>query len=280
MNLPFFFAFDILGEVTFSQSFGFLEEGIDLRNAIANTGFLVYYTPIIGNYVWFHNLTLGNPLVSRLGLQPNSHIFNACLLAINSRKHNPELRHNMMQRWLDMRASHLERISEDVFGPAVANVGAGAETISSMAQADIYYLRKNPQYPAMVRNDLDEAQVIHRNADIFGADCNTYNTTRWLQGDTKKMDYFLIHVRSPLSLPPCPDLFAYSGAQATTNARRYLAQFKLSKVLATVLRDYEIDLVDPKSEWRFENLFLLCRMGCRVGFGGGSGGRSRWLYRV
>lgn len=37
--------------------------------------------------------------------------------------------------------------------------------------------------------------VIHRNPDIFGADCETYNPDRWLQGDTKKMDYFLIHVR-------------------------------------------------------------------------------------
>jgi hypothetical protein len=42
--------------------------------------------------------------------------------------------------------------------------------------------------------------VIHRNADIFGADCDTYNPTRWLQGDTKRMDYFLIHVRSPFNV--------------------------------------------------------------------------------
>ncbi|KAL6231022.1 hypothetical protein BDW75DRAFT_244276 [Aspergillus navahoensis] len=251
-----FFAFDVLGEVTFSKSFGFLEEGIDIRNAIANTGSLVYYISIIGNYVWFHNLTLGNPLVSRLGLQPNTHIFDTCLLAIDSRKNNPKLRRDMMQRWLDMRASHPERMSEeDIFGAAVANVRAGAETISSTAQAVIYYLLKNPQYLAMARNELDEAQargdlsdiiqyteaarspflqaclkeayrfhsgvchnlprispkggmtiagryfpegkqkvilsvhpwVIHRNADIFGADCNTSNPTRWLQGETKKM---------------------------------------------------------------------------------------------
>ncbi|KAL4772502.1 cytochrome P450 [Aspergillus nidulans var. acristatus] len=311
-----FFAFDVLGEVTFSKSFGFLEEGIDIRNAIANTGSLVYYISIMGNYVWFHNLTLGNPLVSRLGLQPNSHIFDTCLLAIDSRKNNPELRHDMMQRWLDMWASHPERMSEeDIFGAAVANVGAGAETISSTAQAVIYYLLKNPQYLAMARKELDEVQakgelsdviqygeaakllflqaclkeayrfhsgvchnlprispkggmtiagryfpegvilsvhpwVIHRNADIFGADCDTYNPTRWLQGDTKRMDYFLIHWGAGYN--QCPG--------------RNLAQFELSKVLATVLRDYDIELMNPKSEWRFESRFLAVPYGwpCRI----------------
>jgi cytochrome P450 len=163
-----FFAFDVLGEVTFSKSFGFLEEGIDIRNAIANTGSLVYYISIMGNYVWFHNLTLGNPLVSRLGLQPNSHIFDTCLLAIDSRKNNPELRHDMMQRWLDMWASHPERMSEeDIFGAAVANVGAGAETISSTAQAVIYYLLKNPQYLSMARKELDEVQAKGELSDVI-----------------------------------------------------------------------------------------------------------------
>ena len=154
-----FFAFDVLGEVTFSKSFGFVESGTDIRNAIANTGSLVYYISIMGNYIWFHNLTLGNPLVSRLGLQPNSHIFDTCLLAVDNRKKNPEIRHDMMQRWLDVRETHPDRLSEkDIFAAAVANIGAGAETISATAHAVLYNIVRNPEYMKRAQAEIDAAQ--------------------------------------------------------------------------------------------------------------------------
>ncbi|BCS26042.1 cytochrome P450 [Aspergillus puulaauensis] len=311
-----FFAFDVLGEVTFSKSFGFVDSGIDIRSAIANTGLLVYYIAIFGNYVWFHNLTLGNPLFSRLGLQPNSHIFDTCLLAIESRKSNPELRHDMVQRWLDVRATHPERMKEeDIFGAAVANIGAGAETVSSTAQAVIYNLLRRPDLMKRAQAEIDAAVargelsplvqyseaaklpflqaclkeayrfhpgvahnlprvvpeggitiagryfpegvilsvhpwVIHRNPDIFGADCETYNPDRWLQGDTKKMDYFLIHWGAGYN--QCPG--------------RNLAQFELSKVLTTIVRDYDIEKINPKKDWQYESRFLAVPYGwpCRI----------------
>lgn len=154
-----FFAFDVLGEVTFSKSFGFVESGTDIRNAISNTGSLVYYISIMGNYIWFHNLTLGNPLFSRLGLQPNSHIFDTCLIAVDKRQNNPEVRHDMMQRWLNVRASHPDRLSEkDIFAAAVANIGAGAETISTAAQTVIYNLLRHPEYMKRAQSEIDVAQ--------------------------------------------------------------------------------------------------------------------------
>ncbi len=42
--------------------------------------------------------------------------------------------------------------------------------------------------------------VIHRDPDIFGQDSHIYNPDRWLQGDTKRMDSFLIHVRMTFAL--------------------------------------------------------------------------------
>jgi cytochrome P450 len=154
-----FFAFDVLGEVTFSKSFGFVQSGTDIRNAIANTGSLVYYMSIMGNYIWFHNVTLGSPLFSRLGLQPNSHIFDTCLLAVENRNNNPEVRHYMMQRWLDVRASNPDRLSErDIFAAAVANIGAGAETVSATAQAVLYYLLRRPELMKRAQSEIDDAQ--------------------------------------------------------------------------------------------------------------------------
>ncbi|EPS26262.1 hypothetical protein PDE_01198 [Penicillium oxalicum 114-2] len=311
-----YYAFDVLGEVTFSKSFGFVESGTDIRNAIANTGALVYYIAVMGHYIWFHNLTLGNPLFSWLGLQPNSHIFDTCLMAVDNRKKNPEVRHDMMQRWLDTRASYPDRLSErDVFAAAVANIGAGAETVSTAAQTVIYELLRNPSLLKRAQSEIDEAQsrgelssliqyseasrlpflqaclkeayrthpgvshnlprvspqggltiagryfpegvvlsvntwVIHHNREIFGPDADVYNPDRWLTGDTKMMDSFLIHWGAGYN--KCPG--------------HNLAQFELLKVLATVLRDYEVELLNPHTEWKFETRFLAVPYGwpCRI----------------
>ncbi|KAJ6139219.1 hypothetical protein N7471_005705, partial [Penicillium samsonianum] len=39
------------------------------------------------------------------------------------------------------------------------------------------------------------AWVFHRNPQIFGADCNSFNLDRWPQTDTSYIDSFLIHER-------------------------------------------------------------------------------------
>lgn len=154
-----FFAFDVLGEVTFSKSFGFVETGTDIRDAVANTKALAVYIAVMGHYIWLHNLTLGNPLLSRIGLQPSSHIFDTCLAAIDARKNNPATRNDMMQRWLDVRAKYPDRMTEnEIFAAAVANIGAGADTVGATAQAFIYYLLRHPEYLQRLRDEIDAAQ--------------------------------------------------------------------------------------------------------------------------
>jgi cytochrome P450 len=154
-----FFAFDVLGEVTFSQSFGFVETGTDIRNAVANTKALALYIAVMGHYTWLHNMTLGNPLLSRIGIQPSSHIFDTCLAAIDARKKNPAARNDMMQRWLDVRAKYPDRMAGDeILGAAVANIGAGAETVGATSQGFIYYLLRHPEFLQRLRDEIDAAQ--------------------------------------------------------------------------------------------------------------------------
>ncbi|KAE8148707.1 cytochrome P450 [Aspergillus avenaceus] len=301
-----YFAFDVVGEVTFSSPFRFLETGTDIRNAIANTRALALYIAIMGHYVWLHNLTLGNPLLSRIGLQPSSHIFDTCLAAIEQRKNNPAARLDMMERWLHVRHQYPDRMAEaEIFGAAVANIGAGADTTSATLQAFFYYLIRHPWYLQRLRHEIDEAHargdlsdvvlyneatklpylqaciketyryhpavgtglprvvpargltiagrqfeegtllsinpwVFHRNPDLFGPDCDEFNPERWLDpGRAKQMDPFLIHWGAGYN--QCPG--------------RNLAHFEMSKVTATIVRDYEIQQVDPKKPWRFETHF-------------------------
>ncbi|OQE44528.1 hypothetical protein PENCOP_c002G03466 [Penicillium coprophilum] len=311
-----FFAFDVLGEVTFSKSFGFVETGTDIRNAVANTKALALYIAVMGHYTWIHNLTLGNPLLSRIGIQPSSHIFDTCLAAIDARKKNPEKRNDMMQRWLDVRAKYPDRMAEnEIFAAAVANIGAGADTVSATAQAFIYYLLRHPLYLQRLRDEIDAAQVrgelspmvqyneaqklpflqaclketyrfhsaavgglprvvpqggitiagryfpegvvlsintwvFHRNPQIFGEDCNSFNPDRWLQTDTSYIESFLIHWGAGYN--QCPG--------------RNLAQFELLKLTTTLIRDYDIEQVDAKKEWVFKSQFTAIPSGwpCKI----------------
>ncbi|RAH72484.1 cytochrome P450 [Aspergillus aculeatinus CBS 121060] len=314
-----YFAFDVVGEVTFSSPFDFLATGTDIRHAIANSRALALYIAIVGHYVWLHNLTLGNPLLSRLGLQPTSHIFDTCLAAIDHRQRQSQEktpattptstvppRLDMMERWLTTRQQHPERMAEsEIMGACVANVGAGADTTSATLQAFVYHLIRHPQYLAKLRQELDEAQargelspivsyaeatklpylqaciretyryhpatgtglprvvpaggitiadrhfsegtvlsinpwVYHRNAEFFGPDCDDFNPERWLDVErVKQMDPFLIHWSAGYN--QCPG--------------RNLAHFEISKVAACLIRDFEIEQVNPDAPWRFETHF-------------------------
>ena len=46
---------------------------------------------------------------------------------------------------------------EDIFGAAVANIGAGAETVSSTAQAVIYNLLRRPDLMKRAQDEIDAA---------------------------------------------------------------------------------------------------------------------------
>ncbi|KAJ6110130.1 hypothetical protein N7486_002365 [Penicillium sp. IBT 16267x] len=293
-----FLAYDAAGEVIFSKSFGFLEQGKDVGDAISNTRRLAPYVAIMGYYVWFHNLTLGNPLLSRLGIQPTSHIFDTCNAAIDARQKNPAKRIDMMQKWLDMRAQYPDRMEEiEIFTAAVSTLAAGGDTVGTTMQALFYYLIRNPQYMTRLQSELDAAQargelspivqyaetqklpflqaciketyrfhsaigmgyprvapsggitigdkffaegtilsvnpwVFHRNPELFGEDCDRFNPDRWFEKDTTEMNTFLIHW----------------GAGYNACPGRNFAQFEISKVAATLLRDYDIEQVDPKQD--------------------------------
>ncbi|RMZ75561.1 hypothetical protein DV737_g5230, partial [Chaetothyriales sp. CBS 132003] len=225
-----YFAFDVMGEVTFSRAFNFVSEGRDVGNAIANTRALALYIAVMGHYVWLHEWTLGNPLLSRLGLQPTSHIFDTTLAAIDARKAQPDIRKDMLEQWLTVRRQYPDRMEEsEILAAASANVGAGADTI---------LLSVNPW-------------VFHRNHELFGADSDSFNPERWLDKERyREMDRFLIHWGAGYN--QCPG--------------KHLAHFEISKLAATLVRDYDVEQVNPNQSWRFETHFTAvpydwaCRM--------------------
>jgi hypothetical protein len=83
-----YLAFDIVGEATFSKSFGFLLAGHDIGDSISNQFKLRLYIAIVGHYNFLHDYLLANPLIAYFNLQPSMHIFDTCLAAVEARSKN------------------------------------------------------------------------------------------------------------------------------------------------------------------------------------------------
>ncbi|ORY04544.1 cytochrome P450 [Clohesyomyces aquaticus] len=155
-----YMAFDILGEVLFSQNFGFLEAGKDLGGSIANSKVLTLYVTLAGFFQGIHRFTLGRPIVNDMKLMPTQHIFDTTLRAIQSRQKNAEVRKDVLSVWLKQHEDHPDRFSEkELYGCVNMTVGAGADTVSASMQSFFYHLTRNPQYLARVKQEIVDANL-------------------------------------------------------------------------------------------------------------------------
>lgn len=155
-----YLAFDIVGESTFSKSFGFLKAGHDIGNSISNQFKLRLYICIVGHFAYMHDYLLANPLIAYFNLQPSMHIFDTCMEAVSVRAKNAEARNDMIEQWQSQRRAHPDRMAEnEVLAAAVANMGAGADTVSCILQAFFYHLLRDPASLKLLRDEIDAANL-------------------------------------------------------------------------------------------------------------------------
>jgi cytochrome P450 len=63
------YAFDVIGEITFGQRLGFLEQARDVRGLIAHLHQLGRYSAVVGQMPWLDYVLEKNPIVLKLGPQ-------------------------------------------------------------------------------------------------------------------------------------------------------------------------------------------------------------------
>lgn len=155
-----YFTFDIVGRATFSRPFGFLEQGKDVGNSIAAAAIVQEYCAILGHFYWLHRyVLLENPIIKWLGLTlPTTHVVDTTLHAIASRDKDEEARGDMIEQWMVAYHKHPATMEKkEIFGVALANIGAGADTVSAALQAFIYCISKDSNRRAILQNELDHA---------------------------------------------------------------------------------------------------------------------------
>ncbi|EMR65517.1 putative ras family gtpase protein [Eutypa lata UCREL1] len=155
-------AFDITGEVIFSQPFGFLEKGEDLHGSIAMVWGVEAYITFVGYFQWIHRL-LSNPFTTWLGILPMGHIYDTTMAALSERQKNSDARFDLAAHWFQ----GLERAKKEgskIFDLrclqafASSNVTAASETVSAGLQSFVYHLLRQPDGWQRIRDEIEAAR--------------------------------------------------------------------------------------------------------------------------
>ena len=149
---------DIMGELTFSTRFGFLDEGKDIGGSLGNTIKLAFYVTTLAYAQFLNSFLLDNPVLRWLDFQPNEHSFRTGVEAIEKRRRNKASHTDMMDYWLKL--NDQGRLNDkEVFSAVMGNLGAGGDTVGSELQAFFYFLLRTQEgrFMARLKDEIDDA---------------------------------------------------------------------------------------------------------------------------
>ncbi|KAF2234093.1 cytochrome P450 [Viridothelium virens] len=160
------FAFDVLGEVAFSCSFGFLEKGMDVEGAIKLIDDMQWYDGLIGQVPWLHYILRLNPLkpyVPFMGVSKPSLITRLAREELRKREQEgADLEVNqqdLMGQLLKAHAGSPDKFSKaDVFSVAHGAIFAGSDSTASTMQSFFHLLLSHPSVYTRVVAEINEAQ--------------------------------------------------------------------------------------------------------------------------
>ncbi|KAK4184558.1 putative cytochrome P450 E-class, group I [Podospora australis] len=308
-----FAAFDVVGEILFSSTFGFLEQNKDVGNAIANSLSLNAYAAVMGFFYWVHFALLGNPFVTWLNILPYGHLFTTTINALTKRfeEKRSDSRFDSAEHWFQAMEKSKGKVKwRDVQAAATGAVGAASDTISCAMQSFVYHMIRQPAQVSWqrVREEIEEAQreegrcknkvvsfadaqklvylqaclkealrifapvpmtlprvagkggvtigdkhfpegtilsvnpwVMHLSKEIWGEDAREFRPERWLWEKAATLERW----------------FMPWGQGYNSCPGQHIARMEMSKLAATLVRDYDIRQVDPRKDWEWRAYFTV-----------------------
>lgn len=166
-----YYAFDVVGEVTFASKLGFLEKGTDIDGMMKAIEGMLTYAALCGQVPEYHKYLLGNPLFSLLmpAMETWNQVLVFTLKAINSRasiKRDGELLaadtegRDMLSRWAYVKSSHPDKMTtRDIVVHLSTNVFAGSDTTAIALRAIVYFLCRHPAVEQKLVAELTAADA-------------------------------------------------------------------------------------------------------------------------
>ncbi|KAK7204357.1 putative cytochrome P450 [Myxozyma melibiosi] len=166
-----FYAFDVVGELSFSKKFGFLESGKDIDLMIHQLQKVLPLLTLTGQVPYTRYLYLNNPLIPLLfpKMHQQSGVVDFTVKAIKARDgffdekgtvKTAAVGKDMLSKWTTvMEETSGKMTTLDIMIQLVTLVFAGSDTTAIALRAIIYFLLKNPAKLDKLVAELDNAEA-------------------------------------------------------------------------------------------------------------------------
>jgi hypothetical protein len=137
------YAFDVIGEITFSRRLGFLEQGSDVNDMISILKAAGWYTAVLGQIPWLDYLLTKNWLATRLfprrkGMAIVQFVstFVESRLTAEKTTHTTREQHDFLSKFLAAAQDHAKNIPSSFYlGWSMSNINAGSDTTAISLRA-------------------------------------------------------------------------------------------------------------------------------------------------
>ncbi|KAI9688878.1 MAG: hypothetical protein M1822_001235 [Bathelium mastoideum] len=310
-----YFAFDVVGEITFSTRLGFLEAGKDVDGIMGDIWKWFQYTAVVGQMPWLDKIWVKNKFVSRLKPARYSPMVDFASKQQEKRLEKSGLENgslnekDFLARFIDCQQKDPSLPKWTLIAWTSSNVLAGSDTTAIYLRAVFKLLLTHPSSLSTLLQELDEAAadgnlsqpvtwkesrnlpyldacikeagrlhppfglhlervvpeggleicgehvppgtivgmnawVIHRDTSVFGADADIWRPERWLEADSnqkQRMENGLLTF----------------GAGHRSCLGKNISLLEIYKLVPSILREYEVELLNPKDPWRVENRWFV-----------------------
>ncbi|KAK5081206.1 hypothetical protein LTR05_008000 [Lithohypha guttulata] len=189
-----YYAFDVIGEITFSKRFGFLETGTDVEGVIADIEWRLGYFAVIGQMPQLDRFLLKSPIAMRM--IPNNHVVKFSIQQVQARMDKPADRKDFLGAFLQAKKDWPELVNDrQVLSYSNSNIFAGSDTTAISLRSILYYMLKNQRILDRVIAEID---------DIVGSrDCSRAPITFT---EANQMPYLQAVLRESLRIHPAVGL--------------------------------------------------------------------------
>lgn len=177
-----FFAFDVIGELTWSKRLGFVEQNRDISNIITTVDAFQNYGTVVGQNPWLDNLLVKNPVkrfFESKGLWPSSpntaivnfaldrqheHAAKSALDAESEHqspaKRTPQRGVNFLERFLQSQEKNPEFLTDNrITAMSASLIIAGSDSTAISLSGVFYYLLMNPWVYQKLLREIDAADA-------------------------------------------------------------------------------------------------------------------------
>lgn len=189
-----YYAYDVLGEITFSKSLGFIDLGPDADETIS--GLSAPLVLIVASQMPVIDRLLIKPLMRWVLRIPTSPVVSFTMERMKERaqqaEKQPADRQDMLSRFIQSKETNPDVVDDvRILSYATSNVNAGADTTAIALLSAFYYLLKTPQTMKALEQEIFRATESNGNLE---------SCVSW--AETQQMPYLDAVVKEALRIHP------------------------------------------------------------------------------